>query len=220
MNQTHKLKCLLLIIAMYILTGTQVLAQTQLFTQIPTDQAGLEVSQLEFLNTQVEKGYYTDFIIARVGNLIQNEENGEIFFTIPGKEGLMGAKAQRVDYQSSTDYYWFGNIEYHYPGYLNLVRSEDGISGFVHLEDHNYTFLPLGDNIIAIMTENNDLPLRCISKEFGKPKNPIEQKSCIVSDKCDANIDVLVLVTPEAKKYMISTLKKEKSKPLLLMQNI
>jgi hypothetical protein len=192
--------------------SSNVRSQNQLFTLVCSNDNVVELSQVNFLNSLIDKGYYSDFMIVKVGDLKSCQKNGEVFFTIPGKESLMGAISQQVDYTSSTKYHWFGNIEYQYPGYFSLTRSEDGIAGFIQLPNKSYIILPLGDNIVAIMTGNFQKEVVC-SDEYNEHSDVLHfppATICSQDDVCSGVIDVLVLVSRPAAEFLNGT-----KKPLL-----
>lgn len=176
---------------------------TGLITLLNENKTYLSAEQQQVLHYVRSLPYTRQAQLVNIGDIAQLQQNGTISFQIPGISNQQYvAQAAMVDYKNKKKYSWAGNIDHIAVGKLALVAENGHIAGFIQLADKYYTIYPIGTQI-SILQEHNPTgyePIQCQTPAHSQAQTlEAEEDPCEPADNdCSAQIDVLVLGTPEA----------------------
>ncbi len=197
-----------LLFSFLISNSSQVFSQNELFELSSIENAGITPQQISTLNSFVESKLYFDYQILKVKSLPTVQQNGLLFFKIPNNTKVFKAVADQVEYQNNKNYSWYGKIgdDQTQTGDIFILQEDSNISGFLKTEKDYYTLFPLGKEYVALMRNDINKAEKTVCGLDKAPKeNPSNESINLCAESnntCPAIIDVLVLVTSEAKKYL------------------
>jgi hypothetical protein len=147
--------------------------------------------------------------LVKVGDVPSLQQNGTLTFTIPGVSQTITAQAIRVVDTDVKDYVWQAKIGE--TGYMQIVSKPDGVSGFIQLSNKYFTLFPLYKTYCALFeydlshaTEtcgSNDVVLPLSETESIQAPDYCYETSIIIP----STVDILVLITPEARQWVGGT---------------
>ena len=183
--------------------------QTVLLKPINVSQiALLPTEKLDFWNRLDALSYKKNLSVVKVGDVPSLQQNGTLTFTIPGVAATITAKAVRVEYEAEKQYIWQGSIDQ--AGYMSIVSTADGMSGFIQLNNKYFVLYPLYKSYCALFEYNlSAMPAdTCVTGIV--PTATLQSTSssidyCADDYNCHSTIDVLVLITPEARTWIGGT---------------
>lgn len=194
-------RCYLLLCSIILLSfclGTIAKAQqTVLLKPINVSQiALLPTEKLDFWNRLDALSYKKNLSVVKVGDVPSLQQNGTLTFTIPGVAATITAKAVRVEYEAEKQYIWQGSIDQ--AGYMSIVSTADGMSGFIQLNNKYFVLYPLYKSYCALFEYNlSAMPAdTCVTGIV--PTATLQSTSssidyCADDYNCHSTIDVLVL---------------------------
>ncbi|MBL7785777.1 MAG: zinc-dependent metalloprotease [Chitinophagales bacterium] len=168
----------------------------------------LPTEKLDFWNRLNALSYKKNLSVVKVGDVPSLQQDGVLTFTIPGIAATITAKAVRVEYEAEKQYIWQGRIDQ--AGYMSIVSTDDGMSGFIQLNNKYFVLYPLYKSYCALFEyDMAAMPAdTCLTSTV--PTTALQSASssidyCAEDDNCSSIIDVLVLVTPEARTWIGGT---------------
>ena len=191
----YALMVLFLIICGGHVKAQQVLLKPIILSQIPL----LPTEKQTFWQNLDNLPYKKTLQLVKVGDLPNLQQNGFLSFTIPGLNPTITATAVRVEYTAEKDYIWQAKIAE--TGYMSIVSKPDGVSGFIQLNNKYFVLYPLYKSYSALFEYNiGAMPNDTCAQLATAAPSAIDY--CAEDYQCAPTIDVLVLVTPEARNWI------------------
>lgn len=189
-----------LMVLFLIICGGHVKAQQVLLKPINVSQIPLLPTEKQtFWQNLGNLPYKKTLQLVKVGDLPNLQQNGFLSFTIPGINPTITATAVRVEYADEKDYIWQAKIAE--TGYMSIVSKPDGVSGFIQLNNKYFVLYPLYKSYSALFEYNiGAMPNDTCAQLATAAPSAIDY--CAEDYVCFPTIDVLVLVTPEARNWI------------------
>ena len=171
-------------------------AFAQLIQEKSPAEVSLTTNEQQFVQriAQLEDTETTKYI--SIGDVAQFETNGLLNFSLPGVSGTLQSEAVRVEYTSSSNYIWSAKLT-NQPGYFSLIVRPEGKVGFFQLQGRYFDIHPLNSTVSLL----REIDLNQLSGEdcalLGTSSAPAIDWCQPDNNNCFAEIDVLVLVTPD-----------------------
>ncbi|MEM9681572.1 MAG: zinc-dependent metalloprotease family protein, partial [Bacteroidota bacterium] len=147
--------------------------------------------------------YSGDIKVVTIGNIAEIQKDAVISFSIPGVERSFTAELESIDYRGPLDYTWAGKLT-NEEGNITLTYSIDGIIGYIHLIDDSYFIHPISSTKNALVKDNAE-PMNkiCATIESDdENRSSASVELCEANDECNALIDILILVNPDAQDWI------------------
>jgi len=143
-----------------------------------------------------------NYQVIKVNDIIDNQNNGDVYFSMEnGQFPSDSIMAVDVQYEDSTDYYWYGQNQ---DGSFNLtvIRSSSGYAGTIIDENNNtvYRIFPI-DGMNSILVEYGSSITLCDS-EYNEADSILIEGDC--DRVCAGHLDILFLITPEAQEWLVT----------------
>ena len=208
--RSYLLLCSFLLLSFCFSTITTA-QQTVLLKPINVSQVALlPTEKLDFWNRLNALSYKKNLSVVKVGDVPSLQQNGVLTFTIPGIAATITAKAVRVEYEAEKQYIWQGRIDQ--AGYMSIVSTDDGMSGFIQLNNKYFVLYPLYKSYCALFEYNIAAMPADTCATVSSPPTALQSASSSI-DYCAENsntnclytVDVLVLITPEARTWIGGT---------------
>jgi hypothetical protein len=161
-------------------------------------------AQSQDINKIASDAHTADYRLVQLGSFASNQTNGFLSFAIPGMEASsFVGKVESIETDNNQGEFWSGSIE-GYPGsYFTFGSNPYSSGGYVQLQNNFYSLLPIGGNKCILMKHKQS----AYNSEgcFQDEESPVglEIDECEEDyETCPATIDILLLITPEARAYL------------------
>ncbi len=133
-----------------------------------------------------------------------------ISFRLPGRSDTLLAEAMTITDDSLAGFIWSGKL-LNAPGYISLLYRNNQTAGFVQIQEDFYELTPL-DTTYQFLTERNNDELKGCADTSSTlpPPDSVGPSYCNLPvnydsyNTCPALVSVLLVVTPQAKDWVLS----------------
>lgn len=147
-------------------------AQTEQFITLSTSFS-LTQKQQEMREKVMKNSFFKNVQFVTLGNLPSIQKSGVLKFTIPGRLGIIEARAKKVKAKSLTNYEWYGEIN-NGLGYVIVINHNGKITASISLPDSEvYEIFYTDTDKYLIVQYNNE---KLLSGKCGNEQLPLEDK--------------------------------------------
>jgi len=174
-----------------------------LVTLLPTNTA-FTSGQSQDIQKIATDAHTAGYRLVQIGSLTANQADGLLYFTIPGLEtSSFAGQVELVENDDNGGTVWSGTIVGENGSYFSFGKNAFSATGYVKLNERFYSFLPLGGNKCILVKHDLTKYTNEVCKTNGEPSESQGTNECTVEyNDCTATIDILLLVTPEARAYL------------------
>ncbi len=172
------------------------------FTEYLESQFSFTPAQQEGLDSIEHAKYAQDVRLVTVGNLKELEDFGNFEMVIPGySPDTFKVETQTFDYHNSQDYTWTGNFT-NTNGTAIIIVKPEGKAGTIQIDTSFFSIQPVNDTLSALVRHYKTTKPDFCGGETGGSASPPEPDWCSNDfNTCPAEIDILLIWTPQALSY-------------------
>lgn len=189
-------------------------AQTQLFSAQTLEQANLSISAMNRYNALSALGANKSVNVVSSFDVRSENPFDTLYFTLPGSSEVLMAEANLIEDHPTEGFTWSAQL-LNKAGSMSLTWRSGQVFGYIQAEANYWEVLPT-DGTFQFLVETHYSNAPCGDIQAATPPSgntvipPPGPEDCSFSSNvlpyntCEAIIYVLVVVTPEAKDYIIN----------------
>jgi hypothetical protein len=190
------------------------LAQTDsdFFTEITVAQGRLNQQEKQLLNNVSRDRASKNVKLIKMKQLRGMPNTNTLSFKIPGEGQPIKVDATHYKHRGDNDFSWFGKLQGRNGNFAFASKPEGAKFGFLSLDDRYFVIRPINNQVSMLMEYNGQVD---IGKSCGLDSAPNQLNTpetipdaCNITDgtNCPAEIDVLVLFTPQSQAWALNNL--------------
>ncbi len=172
------------------------------FTEYAESQFSFTPAQQEGLDSIKQAKYTQQIRLVTVNELSELEYLGNFEMVIPGyAPDTFKIETQTFDYRSSQDYTWAGNFT-NANGTAIIIVKPEGKAGTIQIDTSFFSIQPVNDTLSVLVRHHKTTQPDFCGGETGGSASPPEPDWCSEEfNTCPAEIDILLIWTPQALNY-------------------
>lgn len=185
-------------------------SQSDFFTEYQPTQVQMTFEQEARYDALRETEISKSVKIVSTADIRSGHWGDTISFRIPGRSDTLLAEAMMITDDSITGLLWAGKL-LNEPGYVSLLYRNHRTSGFIHVKSSFYELMPL-DTTYEFLVERNNDELKICADTLSTSTLPdsLGPGDCTIPlnyntyNTCPALVSVLLVVTPQAKDWVLN----------------
>ncbi|WP_236974468.1 zinc-dependent metalloprotease [Membranihabitans maritimus] len=173
--------------------------KTGFLEPVPAAESRLNLSENQRFMQFKNRDVYKDVILVNTSDLAGHQEDQVVSFRIPGVEGVVRARAKKIEARSLEDYLWNGEIIGEHGGSVYLQADKGEVYGMIRVDDRPFELYALQQGLSLLMESNRSAVAGqvCGSTGESEGKETVREQPRIEVRSCGYP-RILVVASPDA----------------------